>query len=405
MAYYLPPRVSSSLDRSMAPVLAKEIGMSKIRCLCSSIGSFSHLRLRFEDSSLTRSRVVDGVRPSADWSDVISRRFGHPYITIPMESRSGGSITERMVATSVAHRSFSVDLPSGFRIHSQRRLQVNGGAVMLGSITFVAIVMAFTMAVWVCCRIRQVPGQSPLRGGGLSPVLTLDAAFEPPGGRYEVPSRLTKAPRERERRERTWSKSIGTRSSRTQGLEPGCPAERGLRRGSEPRLPPAEVKAIAETDPVGGEDAGGDNSKACAICLDEYSDGDDVCFSYNRRCQHVFHRSCIIDWLMSDDTCPCCRQNFVAFQDVEVGQAGSTSVDLADGARIADDEATTAAASAANSQSRRFSASLLSSGWETVSHSSLFLGSSRHSSVGAMELGVECDPSSEHGVGARTVGR
>jgi Ring finger domain len=160
----------------------------------------------------------------------------------------------------------------------------------------------------------------------------------------------------------------------------------------------AEAKASAETDPVGGEEAGGDNSKACAICLDEYADGDDVCFSYNRRCQHVFHRSCIIDWLMSDDTCPCCRQSFVAFQDVEVGHAGSTSVDLDDGARDASDAATTAAdASAANSQSSRFPASLLSSGWETVSRSSLFLGSSRHSSVGAIELGVDCDPSSEHG--------
>ena len=165
----------------------------------------------------------------------------------------------------------------------------------------------------------------------------------------------------------------------------------------------AETKASTEADPGDDDEAGGDNSKACAICLDEYADGDEVCFSYNRRCKHVFHRSCIIDWLMSDETCPCCRQCFLSFEDVDVGQVGATNVDVEGRARDVGETATTAAVSGGNSN--RFPASLISSGWETVSLSSLFLGSSRHSSVGAIELGVECGPSSEHGGGARTAGR
>lgn len=54
---------------------------------------------------------------------------------------------------------------------------------------------------------------------------------------------------------------------------------------------------------------------SCAICLDDYERGDRISQSFNRRCQHVFHHKCILDWLVTDDTCPCCRQNFLEFYD------------------------------------------------------------------------------------------
>lgn len=62
-------------------------------------------------------------------------------------------------------------------------------------------------------------------------------------------------------------------------------------------------------------------SNACAICLEEYQKGDRITKSFNSRCNHVFHRHCALQWFLSlqgnDDTCPCCRQNFLQFDDVD----------------------------------------------------------------------------------------
>jgi hypothetical protein len=48
----------------------------------------------------------------------------------------------------------------------------------------------------------------------------------------------------------------------------------------------------------------------CAICLNQYTTGDDVIFSSNPNCQHVFHGECILSWLAKRRQCPCCRQVF-----------------------------------------------------------------------------------------------
>ena len=71
----------------------------------------------------------------------------------------------------------------------------------------------------------------------------------------------------------------------------------------------------------------------CAICLSEYEKCDRVCWSSNKECSHVFHESCILQWLISsgkkrsmnhqftrhpsdeellrNELCPCCRQDFI----------------------------------------------------------------------------------------------
>ena len=71
----------------------------------------------------------------------------------------------------------------------------------------------------------------------------------------------------------------------------------------------------------------------CAICLSEYAKNDRVCWSSNKECSHVFHESCILQWLISsgkkrsinhqftrhpsdeellgNEICPCCRQDFI----------------------------------------------------------------------------------------------
>ena len=53
----------------------------------------------------------------------------------------------------------------------------------------------------------------------------------------------------------------------------------------------------------------------CAICLDSYGIGERVAWSTNPKCKHAFHRSCIVEYLitMKDGTgnpCPICRQPF-----------------------------------------------------------------------------------------------
>lgn len=56
-------------------------------------------------------------------------------------------------------------------------------------------------------------------------------------------------------------------------------------------------------------------SNLCAICLEEYREGETIVWSLNENCKHAFHRDCMTCYLVqvkTEDThpCPCCRQNF-----------------------------------------------------------------------------------------------
>lgn len=61
----------------------------------------------------------------------------------------------------------------------------------------------------------------------------------------------------------------------------------------------------------------------CAICLVEYQQEDDICWSHNKRCNHHFHRLCMIEWLSDHNECPCCRNNYLALSDDEEKEEGS----------------------------------------------------------------------------------
>jgi len=51
--------------------------------------------------------------------------------------------------------------------------------------------------------------------------------------------------------------------------------------------------------------------KTCAICLEKYKVNDDICWSKNKKCVHAFHFNCMLGWLMDNDDCPMCREDYL----------------------------------------------------------------------------------------------
>lgn len=58
--------------------------------------------------------------------------------------------------------------------------------------------------------------------------------------------------------------------------------------------------------------------KLCSICVEEYKEGDDIAWSKNEICSHVYHTDCIVAWLMNHSDCPLCRNDFLAANLIEV---------------------------------------------------------------------------------------
>jgi len=46
----------------------------------------------------------------------------------------------------------------------------------------------------------------------------------------------------------------------------------------------------------------------CTVCLAQFQAGDIVAGSTTDKCQHKFHRACILDWLLRKSGCPTCRE-------------------------------------------------------------------------------------------------
>ena len=65
-----------------------------------------------------------------------------------------------------------------------------------------------------------------------------------------------------------------------------------------------------DSDSTTSRQAPSDEEESCAVCLSQYHLGDEVCESRNPECSHKFHRTCIEEWLMHRDDCPCCRKNY-----------------------------------------------------------------------------------------------
>lgn len=65
--------------------------------------------------------------------------------------------------------------------------------------------------------------------------------------------------------------------------------------------------------------------KCCSICLNEYEDADVVSKSYNDKCLHIFHKDCIVEWLLNHSDCPCCRHPYILPQNNNNTSSSSTS--------------------------------------------------------------------------------
>jgi len=57
-----------------------------------------------------------------------------------------------------------------------------------------------------------------------------------------------------------------------------------------------------------------DASQQCAICIERFTAGEEMCCSHDKDCVHKFHRSCITAWLLKHEDCPCCRRNYLDFE-------------------------------------------------------------------------------------------
>jgi hypothetical protein len=53
----------------------------------------------------------------------------------------------------------------------------------------------------------------------------------------------------------------------------------------------------------------------CSICLDDFVEGDLICWSKIPSCKHIFHQQCLLPWLLLHDSCPSCRCNIFANND------------------------------------------------------------------------------------------
>lgn len=69
-----------------------------------------------------------------------------------------------------------------------------------------------------------------------------------------------------------------------------------------------------------------DFNNTCFLCLEEYHTGEKVCCSRNEACTHGFHKECIVEWLMTRDVCPLCREDFKNCDKDDTGKGAEDKV-------------------------------------------------------------------------------
>mmetsp|Transcript_29802 Transcript_29802/g.88442 ORF Transcript_29802/g.88442 Transcript_29802/m.88442 type:complete len:535 (+) Transcript_29802:306-1910(+) len=103
---------------------------------------------------------------------------------------------------------------------------------------------------------------------------------------------------------------------------------------------PSPNKDEFENETFSGEEADS-SARICAICLGEFEKGQLV--NCPTKCPHIFHRDCLIPWLVKHGQCPCCRATLLDGHDWGRGAmrlsirggAGSLGSMLSESIRIA----------------------------------------------------------------------
>ncbi len=58
----------------------------------------------------------------------------------------------------------------------------------------------------------------------------------------------------------------------------------------------------------------------CPVCFDEMKDEKQL---FETICHHIFHRACLEQWLLREDTCPGCRKDDPLGQRAIIGESSS----------------------------------------------------------------------------------
>lgn len=103
--------------------------------------------------------------------------------------------------------------------------------------------------------------------------------------------------------------------------DPVVPNEEKEAKAYNPKQPIRRLKSnliISDPDDL---EAARDSTREpwiCAICLTPYEIGDEICWSQNPECNHVFHHGCIEHWLYNHEECPMCRSIYISLGYDEV---------------------------------------------------------------------------------------
>jgi hypothetical protein len=84
-----------------------------------------------------------------------------------------------------------------------------------------------------------------------------------------------------------------------------------------PQTPASPINSSIASCAMGSDDCESvseeeEEMAGCSICLSHFKPQQLVCESNNSSCQHVFHKDCMVDWLMKyHDDCPMCREVYL----------------------------------------------------------------------------------------------
>ncbi|CAN6984664.1 unnamed protein product [Brassica rapa subsp. trilocularis] len=98
------------------------------------------------------------------------------------------------------------------------------------------------------------------------------------------------------------------------------PPNKGLKKKALQSLPKSTFTAADSPSSSAGD---GDSSTECAICLTEFTDGEEI--RILPLCNHAFHLACIDKWLTSRSSCPSCRRILAPVKCDRCGHHASTA--------------------------------------------------------------------------------